>query len=147
MTCPQPLPKRVLQTLRSSASCFNFQYPLVSFRSIRNCLRLLPCSPVTCIPDTDRGELKCSQKSQSHCRFAQHKPAWYSDAALTSYRVAQIPGAACSAAMRCAMWRSHVVMLLTVTSAVRMREVLSAFVEDLVRLQHWRAMVLVYCTG
>ncbi|GFG33183.1 hypothetical protein Cfor_01144 [Coptotermes formosanus] len=49
--------------------------------------------------------------------------------------------------MRCGLWLATVVMVLAVTSAVRMREVLSAFVEDLARLQRWRAVVLVYCAG
>ena len=39
---PQPLPKPVLQTVRSSASSFNFQYPVFSFGSSSGCLRLLP---------------------------------------------------------------------------------------------------------
>jgi hypothetical protein len=33
MSGPWPLPKRVLQRVRSSASSFNYQYPLVSLRS------------------------------------------------------------------------------------------------------------------
>ena len=45
-TGSQPLPKRVLQTARSSASSFNFQYLLVSLRSYSSCLRLLPGLPV-----------------------------------------------------------------------------------------------------
>jgi hypothetical protein len=48
-TVPQPLPKPVLRTVRSSASSFNFQYPQVSLRSYGSCLRLLPRLPVTSI--------------------------------------------------------------------------------------------------
>ena len=40
-TDSQPLPKRVLHTLRSSASYSNFQYPLVSLNSSSSCLPLL----------------------------------------------------------------------------------------------------------
>jgi hypothetical protein len=49
-TCPQPLPHRVLHTVRSRASSFNLQYPLISLRSPSSCLRLLPRRPVTYIP-------------------------------------------------------------------------------------------------
>ena len=40
-TNPQPLPKRFLHTVRSSASSFNFLYPVCSFRSSGRCLRVL----------------------------------------------------------------------------------------------------------
>ena len=46
---PQPLPKRVLHSVRSSAFFFNFQYSLFSFMSFSSCLRLLPHFPVTSI--------------------------------------------------------------------------------------------------
>ena len=49
-TGPQALQKRVLHTVRSSASSFNFQYPLVSLGSSSSWLRLLPRLPVTSIP-------------------------------------------------------------------------------------------------
>jgi hypothetical protein len=45
-TNPQPLPKRVLNTVRSSASSFSFQYLLLSLRLSGSCLRLLPSLPV-----------------------------------------------------------------------------------------------------
>jgi len=41
--------KPVLRTARSSASSFNFQYPVASLRSSSSCLRLLPKYPVTFI--------------------------------------------------------------------------------------------------
>ena len=47
---PQPLPKRVLHTVQSSVSYFNFQYPLVSLTSTNSCLCLLPCLPFTSTP-------------------------------------------------------------------------------------------------
>jgi hypothetical protein len=48
-TGPQPVPKRVLHTVRSSASSLDFRYPLFSLRSSSSCLRLLPSLSVTCI--------------------------------------------------------------------------------------------------
>jgi hypothetical protein len=44
-TGPQPLPKRVLHTVRSSVSSFSFQNPRVS----SSCLHLLPRLPITSI--------------------------------------------------------------------------------------------------
>jgi hypothetical protein len=49
MTGPQPLPKRVLHSVRSTVSSFNFQYPLISLRSSSSCLCLLPRLPITSI--------------------------------------------------------------------------------------------------
>jgi len=46
---PQPLPKRVLHTVRFSASSFNFDYPLLSLRSSSSYLRLLLRLRVTSI--------------------------------------------------------------------------------------------------
>ena len=40
-TGPKPLPKRFLHIVRSKASPFNLHYPLLSFRSSSNFLRLL----------------------------------------------------------------------------------------------------------
>ena len=48
-TGPQPHPKRVLHTVRSTASTFNFQYLLVPLRSSGSCLRLLIRLPVASI--------------------------------------------------------------------------------------------------
>jgi hypothetical protein len=48
-TGPQPLPKRFLHLMRSRASSFKWEYPLLSPRSFRNCLRLLPRLLVTSI--------------------------------------------------------------------------------------------------
>jgi len=48
-TGPKPLSKRFLHTVRSRASPFNSQYPLLSLRSSSNFLRLLPCLLVTSI--------------------------------------------------------------------------------------------------
>jgi hypothetical protein len=46
-TGPQPLPTRFLHWMRSRASSFKWEYPLLSARSSSNCLRLplLFCSP------------------------------------------------------------------------------------------------------
>jgi hypothetical protein len=45
----QPLPQRVLQRVRSSASSFNLQYLLVSLRSSSSCLHFLSLLPVPSI--------------------------------------------------------------------------------------------------
>ena len=41
-TGPYPLPKRVFHGVRSSASSFNFQHPLISLTSSNSCLLILP---------------------------------------------------------------------------------------------------------
>jgi len=46
-TGPQPLPKLILHKVRSSASFFNSQYPLVSLMPSSSCLPLLPRIPFT----------------------------------------------------------------------------------------------------
>jgi hypothetical protein len=46
---PQPLPKRFLHLMRSRASSFKLEYPLLSPRSSSNFLRLLPRLRVTSI--------------------------------------------------------------------------------------------------
>jgi len=48
-TGPKPLAKRFLHTVRSRASSFNSQYPLLSLRSSSSFLRLLPYILVTSI--------------------------------------------------------------------------------------------------
>jgi hypothetical protein len=48
-TGPQPLHKRVLYVVQSSASYFNLLYPLFSLKSSSSCLLLLHCLPVTSI--------------------------------------------------------------------------------------------------
>jgi hypothetical protein len=48
-TGPKPLPERFLHIVRSRASCFNWQYPLLSLRSSSSFLRLLPILLVTSI--------------------------------------------------------------------------------------------------
>ena len=49
MTGPKPLPKRFLHIVRSRASSFNLQYPLLSLRSSSSFLCLLPRLLVTSI--------------------------------------------------------------------------------------------------
>jgi len=49
-TGPKPLPKRALHIVRSRASSFKWEYPLLSLRSSNSFLRLIPCLPVTSIP-------------------------------------------------------------------------------------------------
>ena len=50
IACLTTGPKRVRHRLRSSASCFNFQYPLVSFTASSSCLRLPSRLPVISVP-------------------------------------------------------------------------------------------------
>jgi hypothetical protein len=52
-TGPQPLPKRFLHLMRSRASSFKWEYPLLSPRSSSNFLRLLPRLLVTSIHPFD----------------------------------------------------------------------------------------------
>ena len=47
---PKPLPNRALDILRSRASSFKWEYPVLSLRSSSNFLRLLPRLLVTSIP-------------------------------------------------------------------------------------------------
>jgi hypothetical protein len=61
-TGPQPLPKRVLQRVRSSASSFNFQYPIVSLRSSSSSLRLLPHLPVISIHPSNFPSITCFRR-------------------------------------------------------------------------------------
>jgi hypothetical protein len=49
-TGPKPLPKWALHIVRSRASSFKWEYPLLSLRSSCSLLRLLPRPPVTSIP-------------------------------------------------------------------------------------------------
>jgi len=52
-TGPKPLPKRALHIVRSRASSFKWEYPLLSLRSSSSFLRLLPCLPVTSVLFTE----------------------------------------------------------------------------------------------
>jgi len=67
-TGPQPLPKRVLHRVRSSASCFSVQSLLVSLKSSSSCLRLLPCLSVTSIIPSIFPSITCLEDS-SYVRF------------------------------------------------------------------------------
>jgi len=49
-TGPKPLPKQALHIVRSRASSFKWQYPLLSLKSFSSFLRLHPRLPVTSIP-------------------------------------------------------------------------------------------------
>ena len=49
-TGPKPLPNWALHIVRSRASSFKWEYPLLSLRSSSSFLHLLPCLPVTSIP-------------------------------------------------------------------------------------------------
>ena len=49
-TGPKPFPKQALHVVRSRASSFKWEYPLLSLRLSSSFLRLLPRLPVTSIP-------------------------------------------------------------------------------------------------
>ena len=61
-TGPQPLPKRVLHRLRSSASSFNVQSLFVSLKSSSSCLHLLHCLPVTFIVPSIFSSITCFRR-------------------------------------------------------------------------------------
>ena len=68
-TGPKPLPKRALHIVRSRASSFKWEYPLLSLRSSNSFLRLLPCLPVTSIPP-------CIFPSVTCCRRQFRRKMW-----------------------------------------------------------------------
>jgi len=68
-TGPMPLPKRALRIVRSKASSFKWEYPLLSLRSSNSFLRLLPRIPVTSIPP-------CIFPSVTRCRRQFVRKMW-----------------------------------------------------------------------
>ena len=68
-TGPKTLPKRALHIVRSRASSFKSEYPLLSLRSSNSFLRLLPCLPVTSIPP-------CIFLSVTRCRMQFLRKMW-----------------------------------------------------------------------
>jgi len=68
-TGPKPLPKRALHIVRSRASSFKWQYPLLSLRSSNSFLRLLPCLLVTSIHP-------CIFPSITRCRRQFRRKMW-----------------------------------------------------------------------
>ena len=68
-TGPKPLPKRALHIVRSRASSFKWEYPLLSLRSSNSFPRLLPCLPVTSIPP-------CIFPSVTRCRRQFRPKMW-----------------------------------------------------------------------
>jgi hypothetical protein len=69
MTGPKPLPKRALHIVRSKASSFKWEYPLLSFKSSNSFLHLLPCLLVTSIPP-------CIFPSVTRCRKQFLRKMW-----------------------------------------------------------------------
>ena len=61
-TGPKPLPKRFLHIVRSRASSFNWQYPLLSLRSSSSFLRLLPRLLVTSICPSIFPSIACCRR-------------------------------------------------------------------------------------
>jgi len=68
-TGPKPLPKRAPHIVRSRASSFKWEYPLISLRSSNSFLRLLLCFPVTSIPP-------CISPSITRCRRQFLRKMW-----------------------------------------------------------------------
>ena len=62
LTTSPPLPKLVLHKVLSSAPCFSFHSPLVSWKSSRSCLRLLPHLPATSILPSIFPSIMCFRK-------------------------------------------------------------------------------------
>jgi hypothetical protein len=87
-TGPKPLPKRALHIVRSRASSFRCEYPLLSLRSYSSFLRLLPRLPVIYIPPFIFPSITCRRRQslrnmspipclllsdiQHCCNFNQH---------------------------------------------------------------------------
>ena len=61
-TGPKPLPKEALHIVRSRASSFKWEYPLLSLRSFSSFLRLLPRLPVTPIPPFSLHSVTCCRR-------------------------------------------------------------------------------------
>jgi hypothetical protein len=61
-TGPKPLPKRAVHIVRSRASSFRCEYPLLSLRSSSSFLRLLPRLPVTSIPPFIFPSITCRRR-------------------------------------------------------------------------------------
>ena len=68
-TVPKPLPKRALHIVRSRASSFKWEHPLLSLRSSNSFVRLSPCLPVTYIPP-------CIFPSITSCRRQFLRKMW-----------------------------------------------------------------------
>jgi len=101
--------------------------------------------------NSDRGKRNYWEKNASGCHLCRHKSTYCCTdhfSFINNFRRCFLfKPATRPAAMRCGLWLAHLLMLRTITSAVRMRDVLLAFVQDLVHLQHWRVLALVYCAG
>jgi len=61
-TGPKPLPKRALHIVRSRASSFKWEYPLLSLMSSSSFLCLLPRLPVTSIPPFIFPSITCCRR-------------------------------------------------------------------------------------
>jgi hypothetical protein len=66
---PKPLPKRALHIVRSRASSFKWEYPLLSLRSSNSLLCLIHRLPVTSIPP-------CIFRSVTRCRRQFLRKIW-----------------------------------------------------------------------
>ena len=63
---PKPLPNRALHIVRSRASSFSCEYPVLSLRSSNSSLRPLPRLPVTSIPPFIFPSITCCRRQFLH---------------------------------------------------------------------------------
>ena len=73
-TGSKPLPKRFLHTVRSKASSFKWEYPLLSLRISSSFLRLLPCLLVTYISPFIFPSITCFRRQFLRKMWPVH---WY----------------------------------------------------------------------
>ena len=73
-TGPKPLPKRALHIVRSRASSFLWEYPLLSLRSSSSFLRLLPRFPVTSIVPFILPSITCCRMQFLRKMWPIHQP-------------------------------------------------------------------------
>ena len=71
-TGPKPLPKRALYIMRSRASSFKLEYPLLSLRSSSSFLRLLPRLLFTSIPPFIFPSITCCRRQFLHKMWPIH---------------------------------------------------------------------------
>jgi hypothetical protein len=71
-TGPKPLPKQVLHIVRSTASSFRCEYPLLSLRSSSSFLHLLCLLPFTSIPPFIFPSVTCRRRQFLHKMWPIH---------------------------------------------------------------------------
>jgi hypothetical protein len=74
MTGSQPLQKQILHTVQSSASFFNFQYPLSSLMLFISCLCFLPRLPITSIIPSIFPSITCFTRQVLYKMWQRQSP-------------------------------------------------------------------------